>query len=60
MGLNHIEQSKDSEDMTSQPDNQIGNLCSDYHSSILLHTFSKFITFLLFIRFCSIFFDWFV
>ena len=27
--------------MTSRADNQIGNLCSDFHCSIVLNTFSK-------------------
>ena len=30
-GLNYIKQLINSEDMTSQIDNQIGNLCSDFH-----------------------------
>ena len=30
-----------SEEMTSQPDNQTGNLCSDYLSSIAFHSLKK-------------------
>ena len=41
MGLNHIEQLINSEDMTSQTDNHLENLCCDSHCSIVLHTFSK-------------------
>ena len=41
MGLNYIKQLINIEDMTSQTDNQIGNLCSDFHCSIVLHTFYK-------------------
>ena len=47
MGLNHIEQLINSEDMTSQTDSHLGTLSCDSHCSIVLHTFSKFITFLL-------------
>ena len=45
MKLNYIKQLRNSEDMTSQTDNLIGNLCSGFHCSIVLHTFSKFTTF---------------
>ena len=41
MGLNYIKQLINSKDMTSQTDNQIGNLCSYFYCSIVLHTFSK-------------------
>ena len=47
MGLNHIEQLINSEDMTSQTDNHLGNLCCDSHCSIVLHTFSKIHNFLI-------------
>ena len=40
MGLSHIEQLINSEDMTSQTDNHLGNLCCDSHCSVVLHTFS--------------------
>ena len=47
MGLNHIEHLINSEDMTSQTDNHLGNLCCDSHCSIVLHTFSKIHNFLI-------------
>ena len=42
--------------MTSQTDNQIGNLCSDFHCSILFHTLKKIITSLLVVQIYSNFF----
>ena len=49
MGLNHLEQLINSEDMTSQTDNHLGNLCCYFHCSIVLHngTFSKIHNFLI-------------
>ena len=47
MGLNYIKQLINSEDMTSQTDNQIGQLFRDFHCSIVLHTFSKIHNFLI-------------
>ena len=47
MGLNYIKQLISCEDMTSQTDNNLGNLCRDYHCSIVLHTFSKIHYFLI-------------
>ena len=41
----------------SQIDNHIDNLCCDSHCSIVLHTFQKFITVLLVIRFWLNFFS---
>ena len=46
MGLNYIKQLINSVDMTSQTDNQISKLCSDFNCSIVLHTFSKLHNFL--------------
>ena len=47
MGLNYIKQLINSEDMTSQTDNHLGNLWCDSHCSIVLHTFSKLHNFLI-------------
>ena len=47
MRFNYIKQLINSEDTTSQTDNQIGNLFSDFHCSIVLHTFSKVHNFLI-------------
>ena len=47
MGLNCIKQLIDNEDMASQTDNQIGNLCNDFHCSIVLHTFPTIHIFLI-------------
>ena len=41
MDTKYINQLINSEAMTSQTDNQIGNLCSDFHCSILFHTLKK-------------------
>ena len=41
------------EDMTSQTDNHLGNLCCDSHCSIVLHTFSKIHNFLISYPICS-------
>ena len=46
-GLKYIKQLINSEDITSQTDNQIGNLCSDFHCCIICHTFSKMHNFLI-------------
>ena len=47
MGLNYIKQLISCEDMTSQTDNHLGNLCCESHCSIVLHTFSKIHNFLI-------------
>ena len=47
MGLNYVKQMISCEDMTSQTDNHLGNLCCDSHCSIVLHTFSKIHNFLI-------------
>ena len=47
MGLNYVKQLISCEDMTSQTDNHLGNLCCDSHCSIVLHTFSKIHNFLI-------------
>ena len=47
MGINYIKQLISCEDMTSQTDNHLGNLCCDSHCSIVLHTFSKIHNFLI-------------
>ena len=47
MGLNYVKPLISCEDMTSQTDNHLGNLCCDSHCSIVLHTFSKIHNFLI-------------
>ena len=47
MGLNYIMQLISCEDMTSQTDNHLRNLCRESHCSIVLHTFSKIHNFLI-------------
>ena len=47
MGLNYVKQLISCEDMTSQTDNHLGNLCCDSHCFIVLHTFSKIHNFLI-------------
>ena len=47
MGLNYIKKLISCEDMMSQTDIHLGNLCCDSHCSIVLHTFSKIHNFLI-------------
>ena len=47
MGLNYVKQLISCEDMTSQTDNHLGNLCCESHCFIVLHTFSKIYNFLI-------------
>ena len=47
MGLNYVKQLISCEDMTSQTDNHLGNLCCESHCFIVLHTFSKIHNFLI-------------
>ena len=46
-GEKYIKQLMNSEAMASQTDNQIGNLCSDFHCSIVVHTLLKIHNFLI-------------